>query len=84
MRMNSDASLIQRIAVQLDVSKSGELCAIVDSMLNASELPLAVHQLRLAYEERDVEQLEIRRELVALIETHRAALEQLFQCGYDF
>lgn len=85
--MNSDTSLIQRIARQLDQaegSNPGELFSIVESTINANEIPLAVHLLRLAYDEFDTEPLEIRSEIVALIERHRAALEQLFQRTYDF
>lgn len=79
--------LIRRIAQkidQLDTSSAGEFCEYIQSMVDANDVALAVHTLRLAYEARRIENPQMRRELNWLIGCHRVALEQLLQCKYDF
>lgn len=79
--------LIRRVArsiQQLDEGSSGELVSYVESLITASEIPLAVHMLRLAYDELGVEQPDIRRDIIYLMQKHRDALNQLFQCNNDF
>lgn len=59
-------AVIRGVAHQLDQIKGnelGELTSQISSMLNADEIESAIHQLRLSYEELELNRPDLRNQL---------------------